>query len=537
MPGRKVRARGPRPQEAARMSPVRTVGSSTPRLELRGIGKSYPGTVANKNVDLCVMPGELHALLGENGAGKSTLVKIIYGVVAADEGEILWEGRPLAAHDPASARRLGIGMVFQHFTLFETLTVAENIALGLEKERDLRHLARRIEATAGRYGLALDPSRYVHDLSVGERQRVEIVRCLMQEPRLLIMDEPTSVLTPQEVERLFDVLRRLAAEGCSILYISHKLGEIMTLCQRATVLRQGLVTAQCDPRRETSASLARMMVGSEVLAVKRPAEHKGGAETLTVRDLVREPDDPFGTRLDHVSLTVRKGEILGIEGVAGNGQTELLRALAGETRATRGDAIRIDGVNAGHLGPAGRRARGLAFVPEERLGRGAVAELSLADNALLTSYLGGNVAAGMVRNGAVRDFAAAIVANYNVVCTGIDAEARSLSGGNMQKFIIGREVLQQPRVLIAAHPTWGVDVGAALTIHEALIRLRDAGAAVLVISEDLDELFQICDRIAVMSKGRVSEPKRVGETNIDEIGLLMGGLLEDGQQAVSHAAD
>ena len=519
------------------MSFAGEIASGTPRLELRGISKSYPGAVANKNVDLSVKPGELHALLGENGAGKSTLVKIIYGVVAADEGEIRWEGRPIAVHDPASARRLGIGMVFQHFTLFETLTVTENIALGLEKERDLRRLARRIEETAARYGLALDPSRYVQDLAVGERQRVEVVRCLMQEPKLLIMDEPTSVLTPQEVERLFDVLRRLASEGCSILYISHKLGEIMTLCQRATVLRQGAVTAECDPRQETSASLARMMVGSEVLAVKRPGDHKEGGEALTVTDLVLEPEDPFGTRLDHVSLKVLKGEILGIAGVAGNGQTELLHALAGETLAPRSDTIRIEGADAGHLGPAGRRARGLAFVPEERLGRGAVAELSLADNALLTAHHRGNVAAGIVQSGAVRDFAAAIVKDYNVVCAGIDAEARSLSGGNMQKFIIGREILQQPRVLIAAHPTWGVDVGAALTIHEALIRLRDAGAAVLVISEDLDELFEICDRIAVMSKGRISEPKRVGETDSDEIGLLMGGLFEDKHQAVSHAAD
>ncbi|MGH6979812.1 MAG: ABC transporter ATP-binding protein, partial [Stellaceae bacterium] len=430
-------------------------------MELRGITKRYPGTVANRSVDLTVMPGELHALLGENGAGKSTLVKIIYGVVTADEGEIRWQGEKIAAHDPASARRLGIGMVFQHFTLFETLTVMENIALGLEKERDMRALRRKIDETAKRYGMALDPDRYVHDLAVGERQRVEIVRCLMQEPKLLIMDEPTSVLTPQEVERLFEVLRRLSAEGVSVLYISHKLGEIMALCQRATVLRQGAVTAQCDPRRETSASLARMMVGSDVLAVKRPAEHKGDGEALTVTGLTMEPDDPFGTRLDNISLSLRKGEILGIAGVAGNGQTEFLRALAGERLAPGAATIRFDGKPAGNLGPAGRRARGLAFVPEERLGRGAVAELSLADNALLTAYLDGNVGAGMVKTATVRNFADSIVKNYNVVCAGIDDEARSLSGGNMQKFILGREILQKPRVLIAAHPTWGVDVGAA----------------------------------------------------------------------------
>jgi len=513
--------------------------AAMPRLALRGITKRYPGTIANSGVDLTIMPGELHALLGENGAGKSTLVKIIYGVVRADEGEMLWQGERIDAHDPASARRLGIGMVFQHFTLFETLTVTENIALGLDDQRDMRALARRIEETAARYGLALDPGRHVHDLAVGERQRVEIVRCLMQNPKLLIMDEPTSVLTPQEVERLFETLRRLAAEGCSILYISHKLGEIMALCQRATVLRQGKVTAQCDPRRETSASLARMMVGSEVVVVSRPEEKNVGAEALGLASLSVEPDDPFGTRLDDISLALRQGEILGIAGVAGNGQAELLRALSGEKLAPTREAVRIDGAPVGKLGPTGRRARGLTFVPEERLGRGVVPELSMADNALLTAYLDGTVKGGFIDVGTVRDLARRIVKTYNVVCAGIDAEARSLSGGNLQKFIIGREILQRPRVLIAAHPTWGVDVGAALTIHRALIALRDAGAAVLVVSEDLDELFEICDRIAVMSKGRLSEPRRVAETNIDEIGLLMGGVsggAEPTRPVSAHAA-
>ena len=364
-------------------------------------------------------------------------------------------------------------MVFQHFTLFETLTVTENIALGLDDERDMRAPLPQHRGYGGkRYGLALDPGRHVHDLAVGERQRVEIVRCLMQNPKLLIMDEPTSVLTPQEVERLFETLRRLAAEGCSILYISHKLGEIMALCQRATVLRQGAVTAQCDPRQETSACAGAHDGRQRSPRGEAPdASIEGGARRLTVTDLVLEPDDPFGTRLDHISLTVRSGEILGIAGVAGQRPDRIAaRARRRKTGAQRRhDPYR--GPRRGAIsGPTGRRARGLAFVPEERLGRGAVAELSLADNALLTAYLDGNVGAGMIKTGTVRKFAAAIVKDYNVVCAGIDAEARSLSGGNMQKFIIGREILQKPRVLIAAHPTWGVDVGAALTIHQALIR-------------------------------------------------------------------
>ena len=494
------------------------------RLALRGITKRYPGCLANDHIDLTVMPGELHALLGENGAGKSTLVKIIYGVARADEGEMYWEGRRVEIHNPAAARRLGVGMVFQHFTLFETLTVAENVALGTQTAEDLKRLAKRIEATAERYGLALDPYRHVHDLSVGERQRVEVVRCLMQDPRLLIMDEPTSVLTPQEVERLFETLRRLAAEGCSILYISHKLAEIMALCERATVLRNGRVTAACDPRRETSGSLARMMVGSDVVACARPAGRATGREALRVDGLSLPADDPFGTVLDDIRFAVERGEILGIAGVAGNGQTELLHALAGERLAPTPEAIRIDGEPVGHLGPADRRARGLAFVPEERLGRGVVPELTMTENALLTAYLRGLVARGLVRFGATEALARRIFHAFNVIGAGIHAEARSLSGGNLQKFIIGREILQEPKLLIAAHPTWGVDVGAALVIHQALIALRDADAAVLAVSEDLDELFEIADRIAVMSKGRLSEARPVAETTVDDIGLLMAGL-------------
>lgn len=501
-----------------------SAGSAIPRIELRGITKHYPGCLANDHIDLTVMPGELHALLGENGAGKSTLVKIIYGVVRAEEGEILWQGEPTEIASPAFARRLGIGMVFQHFTLFETLTVAENIALGMEAAGDMGQFAERIRRTGAHYGLTLDPHRYVHDLSVGERQRVEIVRCLMQNPLLLIMDEPTSVLTPQEAERLFDTLRLVAAEGCSVLYISHKLAEIGVLCTRATVLRGGRVSVECDPREETAASLARMMVGSDVVACPRPAEHSAGIDALIVDGLSTKADDPFGTDLDSIQLSVRAGEILGIAGVAGNGQAELLRILSGERLSPAPDAVRIGDRPIGRLGPSARRALGLAFVPGERLGRGAVPEMTVGENALLTSYLSGLIWRGLVRFGAVTALAERICRNFNVVTSGTDAEAKSLSGGNLQKFIIGREILQTPKVLIAAHPTWGVDVGAALTIHKALIALRDGGAAILLVSEDLDEIFEIADRIAVMSGGRLSEPRRIDEATIEDVGLLMGGM-------------
>jgi simple sugar transport system ATP-binding protein len=497
-------------------------GAVTPRLVLSGITKAYPSVVANRGIDLTVMPGEIHAVLGENGAGKSTLMKIIYGAVKPDAGTIEWEGRQVTIANPARARRLGIGMVFQHFSLFETLTVADNIALALEKDRAGAGLAERIRDVSVRYGLPLDPARYVHTMSVGERQRVEIVRCLLQDPRLLIMDEPTSVLTPQAVEKLFETLRRLAAEGCSILYISHKLDEIRALCHKATVLRAGRVTGTCDPRRESSSSLARMMIGADL---PHPAHRDAAAgdAALVVRNLTLPADDPFGTSLANVNLTVRFGEVLGIAGVSGNGQKELMAAMSGENPLRDPHAITLFGAPAGRLDAAARRARGLAFVPEERLGRGAVPDMSLADNALLTAHRQSMVRRGFVRHRVVRHYAADTIREYRVKAGGPDAVARSLSGGNLQKYIVGREIRQRPRLLIAAQPTWGVDVGAAAQIRQALLDLRDSGVAVLVVSEELDELFEICDRLAVIAQGRLSDAKPVRETNAEEIGLLMAG--------------
>ncbi len=508
-----------------------------PRLELRGITKQYPGTLANDRIDLKVMPGEVHALLGENGAGKSTLVKIIYGVVRADAGALSWAGERVEIHNPAQARQLGIGMVFQHFNLFDTLTVGENIALCVGNSGEGKALNERVREISERYGLPIDPVRHVHSLSVGERQRVEIIRCLLQDPKLLIMDEPTSVLTPQEVEKLFATLRRLAQEGCSILYISHKLDEIRELCEAATVLRGGRVTANCDPREETPKSLAEMMIGSELPVCRHPEASTWGADHLVINGLSLPRDDPFGTDLENIRLALRGGEILGIAGVAGNGQKELLAALSGERKSPDPDHIRIAGLSAGHLAPGERRARGLAFVPEERLGRGAVPEMSIADNALLTGYQKDMVRRGFIRFDKVRAYAEAVVEAFNVVCAGTGAEARSLSGGNLQKFIIGREIHLGPKVLILAHPTWGVDVGAAATIHQAMMDLRSRGAAVLVVSEDLEELFEISDRIAVISNGRLSPLKATRDTDVEEVGRWMAGMFEaDDREGPKSAA-
>jgi general nucleoside transport system ATP-binding protein len=500
--------------------------AAIPRLELRGISKRYPGGVlANDEIGFAVMPGEIHALLGENGAGKSTLVKIIYGVLQADAGSIQWNGREVRIASPKEARRLGIGMVFQHFSLFEAMTVLENIALGVDDAGDLRALAGRIVEVSETYGLPLDPRRHVHTLSVGERQRIEIVRCLLQNPQLLIMDEPTSVLTPQEVERLFATLRQLAAEGCSILYISHKLEEIKALCQRATILRQGRVVAECDPARETARSMAELMIGSELAGISRERKRTVGEPRLAVDGLSLAAEQPFGTDLRSIAFEVRGGEIFGIAGLAGNGQSELFGVLSGERTVTRAAAIRIDGCEVGRLDAKARRDLGLACVPEERAGHGAVADMTLVENALLSGYRRMDlIAAGFIRGGAASRYADTIIERFRVVAHSVEAAASSLSGGNLQKFVVGREILQTPGVLVAAQPTWGVDAGAAAAIHQALIDLAANGTAVLVISQDLDELLSLTDRLAVINEGLLSPPLVTHQASIERIGLLMGGL-------------
>lgn len=495
----------------------------TARLALKNITKHYPAVVANDCVDLVVRPGEIHAVLGENGAGKSTLMKIIYGVTRPDAGEVVWNGEPVDIANPAVARELGIGMVFQHFSLFDTLTVTENIALGLPSDTRLDELGERITATTRQYGLELDPQRHVHTLSVGECQRVEIVRALLGKPQLLILDEPTSVLTPQAVEKLFDTLRQLAAEGCSILYISHKLDEIRELCHTCTVLRGGRVTGVCDPRQETAASLSRMMIGSEPPVVSQHTTQPG-AVVLSVRDLMLKKAHPFATELHNISFDLCAGEILGVAGVSGNGQQEMLATLSGEDTGAARDAILLDGVGIGHRPAAWRRARGLGFVPEERLGRGAVPDMSLADNVLLSHQTDTTVRRGFIRFGVVQALATAIISRFDVKAAGPGAPAMSLSGGNLQKYIIGREVMRQPRVLIVAQPTWGVDVGAAAQIRAELVALREAGCAVLVISEELDELFEISDRLVVIANGTMSPSIRTSDASMDLIGQWMSGL-------------
>lgn len=502
--------------------------SGIPLLQALGLTKYYGNFAANDAIDLDIRAGEIHALLGENGAGKSTLVKTVYGLIQPSAGELRWQGKRITLSGPAQARALGIGMVFQHFSLFDNLTVAENVALGLDGSESFKTISARLAQVARDYGLPLDPNRSVWQLSVGERQRIEIVRALMQNPKFLILDEPTAVLTPQEADQLFVVLDRLKAEGRAILYISHKLEEVKRICDTATILRGGRKVATCVPKRETATSLARMMVGTEIKEVKARGERRTTVPRLVLNDLNLAAGDLHGVGLHNISFELKGGEILGIAGVAGNGQDELFAALSGERLVREPGTVIIDGIACGHLSINHRRKLGAAFVPEERLGHGTAPRMRLSENALLTGHAAGN----MVRHGFV-DGAAMLrtvdraTDTFDVRKAKRDPEAASLSGGNLQKFVVGREILRNPSVLVVNQPTWGVDAGAAAVIRQALLDLADAGAAVLVTSQDLDELIEIADRIAVMFHGQLSAALPRAEATREKLGLLMGGSSLD----------
>lgn len=504
--------------------PESSPSARPPLFEARGIVKRYGDFTANDHVDLTVAHGERHALLGENGAGKSTFVKMIYGALQPTEGEFFWEGRPLRLSGPAEARKLGIGMAFQHFSIFEGLTALENVALALPPE-PMAALERRVRELSAAYGLPVDPARPVRALSVGERQRVELLRCLLQNPKLLILDEPTSVLTPQEAETLFRALEKLSAQGCAILYISHRLEEVRMLCSRATILRRGKVTAEVDPRLTSARALAEAMVGGEILDVARPeAKALQGPEVMRAENLSLPAGGPFGVALRSVSFSLRAGEILGVAGVAGEGQNELMDALTGERLAPEAGMIRIGEAAAGRLGPTERRKLGAAFAPEERNGHGAVGDAPLSEALFLSRRheAGAMGTGGWLSKAWASAETKRIRGLFDVRAAGEDPPARSLSGGNLQKFLMGREIARTPKVLIAAQPGWGVDAGAAAAIRRALRALADQGAGVLVISQDLDEIFALADRIAVVNRGRLSEPSPAADMTPESVGLLMG---------------
>ena len=497
-----------------------------PALEVRNITKRFPGVLANDHISFTLMPGEIHALLGENGAGKSTLMNIIYGLYEQDEGEILVHGKSTEINNPNDAIALGIGMVHQHFMLVPTLTVTENIILGNEVTSgltlDRRGAAKRIRELSEQYGLAIDTDAYVRDISVGHQQRVEIVKALYRGADILILDEPTAVLTPQEADDLFAVIRTLVEQGKSIIFITHKLREVLELAHRISVLRHGKLVGSTTPEEATESSIASMMVGRDVVLVVEKEPAKPGKAILELNNLfVREDRDLMA--VNGVSLEVRAGEILGIAGVQGNGQTELVEAIVGLRRVEEG-SVRIAGQNATNASPRKITEIGVGHIPEDRQADGLVTSYTIADNLVLNTYYQSPFARGLLRNeAAIQEQAEQLVKKFDVRTPSIVTSAGSLSGGNQQKVIVAREFTRPVKLIIAAQPTRGVDVGSIEFIHSQLVELRDQGAAVLLVSAELDEILALSDRIAVMYHGKIVATSQRDEITRNELGLLMAG--------------
>ena len=497
-----------------------------PALEVRNITKRFPGVLANDHISFTLMRGEIHALLGENGAGKSTLMNIIYGLYEQDEGEILVHGKSTEINNPNDAIALGIGMVHQHFMLVPTLTVTENIILGNEVTSgltlDRRGAAKRIRELSEQYGLAIDTDAYVRDISVGHQQRVEIVKALYRGADILILDEPTAVLTPQEADDLFAVIRTLVEQGKSIIFITHKLREVLAIANRISVLRHGKLVGSTTPEEATESSIASMMVGRDVVLVVEKEPAKPGKAILELNNLfVREDRDLMA--VNGVSLEVRAGEILGIAGVQGNGQTELVEAIVGLRRVEEG-SVRIAGQNATNASPRKITEIGVGHIPEDRQADGLVTSYTIADNLVLNTYYQSPFARGLLRNeAAIQEQAEQLVKKFDVRTPSIVTSAGSLSGGNQQKVIVAREFTRPVKLIIAAQPTRGVDVGSIEFIHSQLVELRDQGAAVLLVSAELDEILALSDRIAVMYHGKIVATSQRDEITRNELGLLMAG--------------
>ncbi|MCB9076494.1 MAG: ABC transporter ATP-binding protein [Anaerolineaceae bacterium] len=494
-------------------------------LEMRGITKRFPGVLANDNVNFAVKRGEIHALLGENGAGKSTLMNMVNGLYRPDEGQILLDGKSIKFSSPRDAIDNGVGMVHQHFMLVPTQTVSENLILGQKTPRfyiNYKKLEQDIADLSQKFGLAVEPNAKIWQLSVGEQQRVEILKMLYQGAKLLIMDEPTAVLTPQEVTDLFKTLREMTATGHTIIFISHKLDEVVEIADRVTVLRRGRVESTVDGKSTSKAELARLMVGREVLfrIQKKPANPTAAALVI---DHVSCENDRGLPSLRDLSLTVRSGEVVGIAGVAGNGQTELAQVIAGLRQATSG-AVIVQGQNVTNQPATATIDQGLAYIPADRNGVGSSPNLNLADNLILKSYRQPPIGQGWrIDLRLVRAQAEQLIEQFDVKTPNVDLPARLLSGGNLQKLILAREISRQPKVIIAVYPVRGLDVGAIESIHQMLIDERDRGAGILLISEDLDELLSLSDRIVVLFEGQIVGEVPPDDDLINEIGLMMAG--------------
>jgi simple sugar transport system ATP-binding protein len=499
-------------------------------LEMKGITKRFPGVLANDRVDFDVRAGEVHALLGENGAGKSTLMKVLYGMYAPDEGELWLNGAPASIDSPTDAIELGIGMIHQHFMLVETLTVAENVALGLPSTRgpltDLERVSKRILELGEIYGLDVDPEAYIWQLAVGQRQRVEIIKALYRGAALLILDEPTAVLTPQEVDEFFATLRQMVGDGHAVIFISHKLHEVLDISNRVTVLRDGRSVDSCETAGCTKADLARMMVGREVSMKPDRADMQRGEALLTLKDLHALSDRELPA-LRGVNLEIYSGEIMGLAGVSGNGQRELAEVITGLRPLTEGQVL-LAGKDVTGQQPGALTEQQLAYIPEERMKDGVIKEFTVAENEVLRDYDKDPFSRkGFLNLKVIADYADRLIRGFQIKTPSRDTPAKSLSGGNIQKVVVARELSREPRVLIAAQPTRGVDIGATEYIHSLLLEQRQKGIAVLLISEDLDEVMALSDRIAVIFEGQIMDVVDGEEATPEQLGLLMAGVHEE----------
>jgi general nucleoside transport system ATP-binding protein len=497
------------------------------------INKSFGDFQANIDVDISIKKGEVHALLGENGAGKSTLVKIFYGVLKPDTGKIEINNQVVDISSPKSARNNGVGMVFQHFSLFPALTVAENILIALDKKVSFKKLILEIRALSKEWELFIDPLRLVSELSVGEQQRVEIIRCLMQNPKLLIMDEPTSVLAPQEIKNLFKILKRLSNSGCSILYISHKLEEIIELADQVTILKSGECVSTLNAKTTSTKELAEKMVGKKIIKLKKTSVINNSKNVaLEVKNLNKVKDNNFGITLKNINLKINYGEILGVAGIAGNGQVELMEMLSGEAICKNNDEILLDNIPIGSTNITSRRRLGIEPIPEERTLHATVPNLAMNHNVFLTYYYKYQNRKNLFSNILINpqdslEESNKIIKDNDVRCPEPNPLANQLSGGNLQKFILGRSMANDPKVAIFSQPTWGVDIGAATSIRQKLLNLSKNGKAVILISQDLEEIFELSDKICVINNGVLSDILPVNVMSASDVGLLMGANVNN----------
>ena len=491
-------------------------------LKISNVTKIYPGCVANDNVSLEFNSGKIYALLGENGAGKSTLVKILSGVVIPDEGKIYLNKNILKLNSPSDAKKNDIGMVFQHFNLFETLSVFENLIIDSDEQRE--SVREKIDAIMKKYNFSIDLDIPVLNLSAGQKQKVEIIRCLIRSPKVLIMDEPTSVLTEQETSELFLSLKKFSEEGILIIYITHKLKEVMQLCDEVAVMRRGKLVSVSEIKNENIESLANKMVGQNLKTIKKKKAKTSSDQLIKITNLNFTSEDPFETNLTDINFSVNRGECLGIAGISGNGQSELFQVLSGEIISEK-NSIEFNNNYIGDLSPLERREYLMAFSPEDRLEQAAIPQMKIFENVALNNFKSSNFFNnGLINENKIKEHSKKIISDFNVNTDNIELKSQFLSGGNLQKLIIGRELITSPDLLICFNPTWGLDVGAINYIHETLIKINEQNKSIILISTDTDELLKLSDKISVIHKGKLSKIMNAEEVTSEKLGILMGGV-------------